>query len=154
MDQIFDRLERLFKSWTAPDTDESLGTRHSSSGNPDLDAAMSELDDFLDKDRAAAEQRTREREAQERARAARPSQPARPSGPPAVVVGAYKTLGLAVGAPMTEVKAAYKKLLLRHHPDRNSGNQADQKKATDISARINEAYQVIETWTSTGTVNS
>jgi curved DNA-binding protein CbpA len=170
VDQIFDRLEHLFKSWSAPDADTGSRRGPSSSGDADLDAAMSELDDYLDKDREAAEARTKERERLERerrareeaarsaarnaaGRAARPA-PSSPSGPPAVVMEAYKTLGLAYGAPPATVKAAYKKLLLRYHPDRNSGSAEAQKRATDISARINEAYRVIETWTSTGAVSA
>ena len=129
MDQIFDRLERLVRSWTTPDDEEpSAGRRSStrSSGDPDLDAAMSELDDYLDKDREAAEARQKERERRERAakaqaeaeRAARGGyRPGmgggRPSGPPEEVVSAYRTLGLPLGATAAQVKAAYKKLLMK-----------------------------------------
>ena len=167
MDQIFDRLERLFKSWVTPDSDDDYAERRHSSGDSDFDSAMDELDDFLDKDRAAAEKRQQERERREREARARAEAEARnrargaggqggyqgsPGGPPAVVVEAYKTLGLTYGAPMKEVKATYKKLLLRYHPDRNSGTPEEQKRATEISARINSAYQTIETWTTTGSV--
>lgn len=124
---------------------------------------MSELDDFLDKDRTAAEERTRERERREREARAKAEAEARSrgqgrpgggsaGGPPAIVTEAYRTLGLAYGAPMKDVKASYKRLLLRYHPDRNSASAEEQKRATDISARINNAYQVIETWTTTGSV--
>jgi DnaJ-domain-containing protein 1 len=158
VDQIFDRLERLFKSWVTPDSDEDYSGRRSSSGNPDLDAAMDELDDFLDKDRSAAEARAREREQREKEERARAEAQGRnqgrsqAGGPPAVVTEAYRTLGLPYGAPMKDVKAAYKRLLLRYHPDRNSGNPAEMKRSTEISASINNAYQVIETWTTTGSV--
>lgn len=157
MDQIFDRLERLLKSWVTPDQDSTYSRTSSSTGNSDLDAAMSELDDFLEGDRASAEAKARERaarEAEQRARAQAAAEAASraAAGPPKVVVEAYRSLGLAYGAPMAEVKAAYKKLLLRHHPDRNNANSADQKRATDISAHINAAYQTIETWVTTGKV--
>lgn len=167
MDQIFDRLERLFKSWVTPDSDDVYTEQKRSSGDNDFDSAMDELDDFLDKDRAAAEKRQQERERREREERARAEAEARNrarnagqggyqaggnDGPPAVVIEAYRTLGLAYGAPTKEVKAAYKKLLLRHHPDRNSGSPEEQKRATEISARINSAYQTIETWTTTGSI--
>jgi hypothetical protein len=173
VDQIFDRLEELFKSWTAPDSGGRRPGRGSSSGDPDLDAAMSELDDFLDKDRskarAATEARERAWEADRRAREEKERQarewaqsrerpksaePSRPAGPPAVVLEAYRTMGLPMGTPLPEVKASYKKLLFKYHPDRNSGTPADQKRATEISAKINSAYQVIESWTTTGKVSS
>ena len=48
MDQIFDRLERLFKSWVTPDSDDAYTERKRSSGDSDFDSAMDELDDFLD----------------------------------------------------------------------------------------------------------
>jgi len=153
VDQIFDRLERLLKSWVTPDQDSTYTRTSSSTGNDDLDAAMSELDDFLQGDRASTEAKAKERaarEAEQRARAEAASRAA--SGPPKPVVEAYRSLGLAYGAPMTEVKAAYKKLLLRHHPDRNNATAAEQKRATDISAHINAAYQTIETWVTTGKV--
>lgn len=155
MDQIFDRLEQLFKSWVAPDADKTATRNSHGFGDPDLDAAMSELDDFLDKDRGAAEARAREREqrektARERAYSSKPASDRPPSGPPALVVEAYKTLGLPFGAPFPQAKAAYKKLLLRYHPDRNSASPAEQKRATEISAHINAAYVVIEAWTTTG----
>ena len=69
MDQIFDRFERLFKSWVAGDA-ENLGARPSSgwaSRDPDLDEAMAELDDYLDRGRTETEARER-REAADRAR--------------------------------------------------------------------------------------
>ena len=154
VDQIFDRLERLIKSWVTPDTEDTFSRAYRGSGDADFEDAMSELDDFLGKDRSAAEANRRERERREREAAARAEAPRRPgpSAPPTVVVEAYKYLGLPVGVPMKEVKAAYKRLLLRYHPDRNSGNPAEQKRSTEISARINAAYKTIETWTATGKV--
>lgn len=163
MDQIFDRLERLFKSWVVPDAEEGRaspgGARRS--GDPDLDAAMDELDDYLDKDRAAAEQRQKARlEAEARARSAAgagsrqggasPGAGARNAGPNPRLVAAYGTLGLPYGAPFAQVKAAYKKLLMLHHPDRHHASPGDLKKATELSAKINAAYQLIEVWSSTG----
>lgn len=167
MDQIFDRFEQMFKSWVAKDSDELFGNagafrsggRSSArgSGDPDLDAAMSELDDFLDMGRTETEARERakaKREAEEAARGRQGSSSsgygARPSGPPQALVQAYRTLGLAYGAPFAEVKAAYKRLLMQNHPDRNSATPEQMKRSTEISAKINEAYHRIETWNTTG----
>ncbi len=160
MDQIFDRFERLFKSWVSGEA-ESLGARsaRSSSGNPDLDAAMAELDDFLDQGRTETEARERQ-EAADRARREREAagragaygRGSQASGPPREIVAAYRTLGLAYGTPFAQVKAQYKKLLMQNHPDRNSATPEQLKRSTEISAQINEAYQRIETWTATGKV--
>lgn len=47
----------------------------------------------------------------------------------------YKTLGLAPGASDDEIKKAYRKLAMKHHPDRG-GNEAEFK-------RIKEAYEAL-----------
>jgi len=40
----------------------------------------------------------------------------------------------------------YKKLLKEHHPDRHNKSDSDTAEANAISAKINAAYQLIETW--------
>lgn len=166
MDQIFDRFERMFKSWVSgasDEVDEAFGEAGSrrSSGDPDLDAAMDELDDYLDAGRTATEARERDRKRREReeaarrasgASSARSSRPgaASASGPPAALIQAYRSLGLAYGTPFPQVKAAYKRLLMQNHPDRNSATPEQLKRSTEISAQLNAAYQRIETWNSTG----
>jgi hypothetical protein len=150
VDQIFDRFERLFKSWVADaasDAEELFGGTRSRrpSGDSDLDAAMDELDDFLDMGRTETEARERERAKREREESAR-----RASTTPPALVRAYRSLGLAYGVPFPEVKAAYKRLLMQNHPDRNSATPEQLKRSTEISAQLNAAYQRIETWNATG----
>ncbi len=48
----------------------------------------------------------------------------------------YKTLGVDKNASPEEIKKAFKKLAMEHHPDRPGGNEAKFKE-------INEAYQVL-----------
>ena len=48
----------------------------------------------------------------------------------------YKILGIDKNASQDDVKKAFKKLALEHHPDRPTGNEAKFKE-------INEAYQVL-----------
>ena len=48
----------------------------------------------------------------------------------------YKILGVSEDAEKSEIKNAYRKLSLRHHPDKPTGNEEEFKK-------INEAYQVL-----------
>ncbi len=50
----------------------------------------------------------------------------------------YKTLGVSKSASADEIKKAYRKLALEHHPDRGGGDQSDAK-----FKEINEAYQVL-----------
>jgi len=62
----------------------------------------------------------------------------------------FAELGVPFGASADDCKAAYKKLLKIHHPDRHAGHPGNMKKATEKSARINAAYQRIEHWRESG----
>ena len=49
----------------------------------------------------------------------------------------YDTLGISRGASATEIKKAYKKQSMQHHPDRTGGDDSKFKE-------INEAYQILK----------
>jgi hypothetical protein len=66
--------------------------------------------------------------------------------PPEELRPDFAELGLPFGASTEACKAAYKKLLNIHHPDRHAGHPENMKKATEKSARINAAYDRIEKW--------
>lgn len=51
----------------------------------------------------------------------------------------YGILGVAAGACESEIKIAYRKLALQHHPDTNRGDP----QAEDRFKEINEAYEVL-----------
>jgi molecular chaperone DnaJ len=51
----------------------------------------------------------------------------------------YKTLNIKPSASLQEVKQAFRKLALLHHPDRNAGNAVSEA----IFKEIQEAYQVL-----------
>ena len=51
-------------------------------------------------------------------------------------------LGLGETATAKQVKAAYRKLAKRHHPDKSPG--ADTKTGTPAMAEINKAYHILE----------
>ncbi len=51
----------------------------------------------------------------------------------------YETLGVSRGADEEAVKKAYRKLALKHHPDRNPGDKAAEQRFKDAS----EAYAVL-----------
>lgn len=51
----------------------------------------------------------------------------------------YQTLGVAKGASESEIKSAYRKLALKHHPDRNKGDKASEEKFKEVT----KAYEVL-----------
>ena len=53
----------------------------------------------------------------------------------------YKTLGVKPSASAAEIKKAYRKLAIRHHPDKQKPNKVDR--ATKKLAAINQAYTVL-----------
>ncbi|MEX2631852.1 MAG: molecular chaperone DnaJ [Tistlia sp.] len=52
----------------------------------------------------------------------------------------YQTLGVERGAGLDELKRAYRKLAMAHHPDRNPGDAEAERKFKEI----NEAYDVLK----------
>jgi len=163
VDQLFDRFGDLLRSWTASDgtdsgpvRDATQGHPHVRSADPFLDEAMEELDAYLDNDREAQERISREREARARAEEQARASRARPAdtqhGPPQKLLAAYRVLGLSYGATFAQAKAAYKRLLKEHHPDRHGSTPEALKSATETSARINDAFRIVEAWHETGTL--
>ena len=53
----------------------------------------------------------------------------------------YETLGVAKNASEEDIKKAYRKLEMKHHPDRNQGD--DAKKAEERFKEAKEAYEML-----------
>jgi molecular chaperone DnaJ len=52
----------------------------------------------------------------------------------------YEVLGVSKSAGADELKAAYRKLAMKHHPDRNPGDKSAEQKFKEVS----EAYDVLK----------
>src|ERR1700754_3289184 len=52
----------------------------------------------------------------------------------------YETLGCVRGATPDDLKKAYRKLAMQHHPDRNPGDHTAEQKFKEL----NEAYDVLK----------
>ena len=142
---IWSRLGAVVNSYIN-DMIEEGPSRPFRSKDPDLDAAYEELDDYLNRrERGGSEARNNGNREQ--------NENVRQSGvklPPEELRADFACLNAAFGAGADECKAAYKKLLKIHHPDRHAGHEGNFKKATERSAKINAAWDRIEKWRNCG----
>lgn len=53
----------------------------------------------------------------------------------------YKTLGVAKNASEDEIKKAYRKLAMKHHPDRTGGDDAEFKKIQEAYATLSDSQK-------------
>ncbi len=53
----------------------------------------------------------------------------------------YEVLGVSKGATESEIKKAYRKLAIKHHPDKNPGDASSEEKFKEAA----EAYEVLST---------
>jgi DnaJ-domain-containing protein 1 len=53
----------------------------------------------------------------------------------------YANLELPIGASLPEVKAAYRRLMRRYHPDRHQKDPDRIKAANELAQRLREAYE-------------
>ncbi|MDR2606797.1 MAG: J domain-containing protein [Treponema sp.] len=170
---IFDRLGDVIKSYLNDDDAAIFGRQADTvkrSGDPDLDAAFEELDEFLGKKGKGFSrteyshteyEKTRGGEHYSRTEYSRTDYSSAKRGAgtrkksaagkgeipvPMELRQDFAELGLGAGASLEECKAAYKKLLKIHHPDRHAGHAGNMLKATEKSARINAAWDRIEKW--------
>ncbi len=71
--------------------------------------------------------------------------PPKPGSTEAQVADWYKTLNLAVGADLAEIKASYRQLMRKYHPDMHAGSPGKQKAANELSMRVTTAYNGLQT---------
>jgi len=151
---IWSRLESVINSYFN-DFGEQTSRRFRSSGDPDVDEAYDELNDFLNGEDSRREKKKADNEdyyswfdAQETPRGG--SSGTKVKMPPEELRADFELLGVPFGADEETCKTAYKKLLKIHHPDRHAGHEGNYKKATEKSAKINAAVDRIEKWRAGG----
>lgn len=150
MDRFFDRLGAVLKRFLEEDSDSLFGTARSRRpfSDPDLDSAYEELEAFLNSGNAGQKKSYTWSDFNSQSTKKAAPGPSIPEG----LRKDFEELELPFGASEEECKAAYKRLLKIHHPDRHAGHPGNMKKATEKSSRINAAYQRIETWRQTGKI--
>ena len=146
---VWERLGNVIKSYLNDDDDTVFQSRSRprTQGDPDLDAAFEELNDFLNKDKAEQGGKGREWDFAEGPNSREKGSPGQ-APPPEELRSDFAELGVPFGASAEECKEAYKKLLKIHHPDRHAKHPGNFKKATEKSARLNAAYDKIVKWRS------
>ncbi len=78
------------------------------------------------------------------ARAGSTSSHARPPAPADKVAKAYAALELKPGVDFAEVKAQYRKLMRKYHPDKHAGSPDKEKAAHELTQKLTEAYKTLE----------
>lgn len=56
----------------------------------------------------------------------------------------YKVLDLPYGADFEQVKAAYRKLIRKYHPDLHGSSPQKQKAANELTVQVTQAYNELE----------
>jgi hypothetical protein len=155
---FIDRLAELFKtlfgseSGNSPhDGSASPGSRSPGSGSgmgsphgfvdPDLQAAWEELDEYIrtgpNSNKSSGGWRRGAGETRDGTRAGAP----RP--PDESLRQDYSNLEVAFGADIEVVRASYKRLMLKYHPDKHAGDLEKQKIALEIAKKINQSFERI-----------
>jgi hypothetical protein len=67
----------------------------------------------------------------------------RPGGDPELAKH-YQTLGVPFGSDFPTVKAAFRKLMRRYHPDMHSATPEKQRAAAELSKQLTVAYNALE----------
>jgi len=134
---VWSQLGRVISSYLN-DFDEDTKERLKSTGDPDLDDAYDELNDYFGRKETKTEKKFSWQDSLHGSFAQKL--------PPFELRADFECLGVSFGADDETCKSAYKKLLKIHHPDRHAGHEGDYKKATEKSAKINAAYDRIERW--------
>jgi deoxyribodipyrimidine photolyase len=128
MDQIFRRLNTLFKSQFAIDDDDDIFEEKSSYFDEDEKAAWEELNDFLNQDFKTS-------------RTSSSSTSYTSSDIPMELYPHFQTLEVSPGTSFTEVKKAYKEMVKKHHPDQFMQDPEKHQSATKKMKKINGAFR-------------
>jgi len=142
---VWSRLGKIISSYLN-DSEGETAERLGASRDPDLDEAYEELNDFLGGKETKNESRYSENKFSWQDNLYNGFGSAGGKLPPEGLRADFECLGVPFGANDETCKAAYKKLLKIHHPDRHAGHEGDYKKATEKTAKINAAYDRIEKW--------
>jgi DnaJ-domain-containing protein 1 len=134
MDPILERFNRLLKSMFVDTDDINFGYNDfSDSVDSDYAEAWDELNDFLSSPGSNGFKRSD---------TFNNSVPATPE----ILRADYLNMGVPFGSDFTVTKNAYKKLIIKNHPDKNTINSEILNKATEKTKILNISFQKIKAW--------
>ena len=135
MDPIIERFNRLLKSMFV-DT-ENIDFDNDSfldSSDSDYAEAWDELNDFLSTPETG------------RKNSSPKNKPSSIPLTPEILRPDYLNLKIPFGSDITKVKAAYKNLIIKYHPDKNNTDTESMDKATERTKGLNISFQKIKAW--------
>jgi DnaJ-domain-containing protein 1 len=109
--------------------------------DPDLAAAWDELNDYLGADREGTGGKDTAGSGRRDGSGTRGSRI-----PPETLRTDYANLEVPFGADIETVRRSYKRLMLRYHPDRHSGNPEKLRVATEITKKVNQSFERIRSF--------
>ncbi|MCL2206107.1 MAG: J domain-containing protein [Treponema sp.] len=137
-------LGSIFKYDSSSKSGHSKSAGYTRHGDPDLNAAYEELNDFLGGEKTGSQKSTSQGTKDEAKGNSRPF-----SHMPEELRKDFDELGVKYDSTAAECKAAYKKILKAYHPDHHAGNAEAVRIATEKTAKVNAAYTRIEKWLKT-----
>jgi curved DNA-binding protein CbpA len=117
-----------------------------SGGDPDLDAAYNELNDFLGKKNYSSSSANNKYTSDSARASSVPPKAKAPAPLNPELLRDFAALGLTPQMDFAACKDAYKKLLQKNHPDKNTGSAEQLRAATEKTAAINTSWDRIEKW--------
>jgi DnaJ-domain-containing protein 1 len=136
VESFVDRLAGFLRSLFGDDGEgNARGSSPAGAGgfrDPDLTDAWEELDDYM---------RTGTTRTVGSGRQGTSSRERRPPDPG--LRQDYANLEVAFGADIETVRRSYKRLMMKYHPDKHSGDPEKQRIALEITKKINESFERI-----------
>ncbi len=134
---IFDRLGNLIRTILddIPAGDDGGGSLRNGSPyrhDPDLREAWEELENYMSKEETATKLGSSASFASELA------------GVPESLRRDFVNLEVPFGAPLTDVRYSYRKLMTAFHPDRHSADPDRFRTATEVTKKLNQSFDRIQ----------
>lgn len=129
---IFDRLGNLIRTILDEDDTTVSSRRYGQAyGDPDMQTAWDELESYMNADEPGIGSGQSSSTATSR------------SGPPEALRKDFRNLEVPFGAPLSDVRRSYKRLMAAFHPDRHSANPDRFQTATEVTKKLNQSFERI-----------